>query len=122
MQRLHSLALGALLAVSTLASLPASAHATLQASLPAADAVLPQAPQQVQLTFNEKVEPAFSSIALQDETGKVVPTDKAQTDAAHPAQMTLALPALKSGRYIVRWVAVGPDGHRRTGQYGFSVK
>lgn len=47
---------------------------------------------------------------------------KAQVDAGNPLLMKLELPALASGAYSVRWVAVGPDGHRRTGQFGFTVK
>jgi methionine-rich copper-binding protein CopC len=105
-----------------LASPLALAHAALKSSQPAANAVLEHAPRDIQLTFNEKVEPAFSSIVLQDAGGKDVGAGKAQVDAGNPLLMKLELPALASGAYSVRWVAVGPDGHRRTGQFGFTVK
>src|SRR3546814_1737991 len=36
---------------------PAAAHAQLQATIPAAGSVLPQAPQEVRLTFSEPVAP-----------------------------------------------------------------
>ena len=32
------------------------------------------------------------------------------------------LDSLKAGNYKVQWVGVGHDGHRRTGDYAFSVK
>ena len=122
MKRLLTLSLAAALAAATLASPLACAHAALKGSQPAANAVLEQAPRDIQLTFNEKVEPAFSSIALRDGGGKDVAAGKAQVDAANPLLLKLDLPALGAGAYSVRWVAVGPDGHRRTGQFGFTVK
>jgi methionine-rich copper-binding protein CopC len=129
MKRLHTLASTAAMAATlaaflagVLASPLALAHAALKSSQPAANAVLEQAPRDIQLTFNEKVESAFSSIVLQDAGGKDVAAGKAQVDAGNPLLMKLDLPALASGAYSVRWVAVGPDGHRRTGQFGFTVK
>jgi methionine-rich copper-binding protein CopC len=123
MQRLQSLLLGTVLGVATVASPLAMAHATIQVSEPAANAQLDKPPGAITLTFNEAVEPAFSSIVVQHSTGEAVPeVGKASVDAANKRQLKLELPALKSGGYIVRWVAVGPDGHRRNGQYSFSVK
>nr|WP_315397141.1 copper resistance protein CopC [uncultured Duganella sp.] len=123
MRRLQSLIYGAILGVAALANAPAMAHATIQVSEPAANAELAKAPPAIALTFNEDVEPAFSSIVLQDATGKAVPeVGKAAVDATNKRLLKLDLPPLKSGGYIVRWVAVGPDGHRRNGQYNFSVK
>ncbi|SFU91535.1 copper resistance CopC family protein [Pseudoduganella namucuonensis] len=122
MKRLHTLSLAAMLAAGALASPLAAAHAALKNSNPAANAVLEQAPREIVLTFNEKVEPAFSSIAVLEAGGKDIAAGKAQVDAANPLLMKLELPALAAGAYSVRWVAVGPDGHRRTGQFGFTVK
>lgn len=120
--RLHGAALAALLAAAALSSPLAAAHAALKQSQPAANAVLDRAPRDIELTFNEKVEPAFSAITLQDAGGKDVAAGKARVDAANPLLLKLELPALASGAYSVRWVAVGPDGHRRSGQFGFTVK
>lgn len=128
MQRAQTLMMGAAISLAALASLapsPALAHATVVSSQPAANAELPKAPPAIILTFNEDVEPAFSSIALEDAAGKPLPNaGKAGVDAAdkHVLKLKLEGPALASGGYIVRWVAVGPDGHRRSGQYQFSVK
>ena len=123
MHRLQSLVLSVVLGAASLASPQVMAHATIQLSEPAANAQLDKSPGAITLTFNEDVEPAFSSIVLQDATGKAVPDiGKAAVDVANKRLLKLDLPALKSGGYIVRWVAVGPDGHRRNGQYNFSVK
>ncbi|WP_395408251.1 copper homeostasis periplasmic binding protein CopC [Pseudoduganella sp. UC29_106] len=98
------------------------AHATVKQSIPAAGATLDKAPQQIVLTFNEKVEPAFSSIELKDFSGKAVGESKAFVDSADPVLLKLDLPSLAAGSYQVNWVAVGPDGHRRKGSYSFTVK
>jgi hypothetical protein len=39
-----------------------------------------------------------------------------------PKTLTLNLPVLKPGDYLVHWVTVAADGHRMEGEYKFSVK
>jgi methionine-rich copper-binding protein CopC len=36
--------------------------------------------------------------------------------------MKLAVPTLAPGKYTVQYTAVGHDGHRRKGEYSFTVK
>jgi methionine-rich copper-binding protein CopC len=123
MKRLASLFAAAAMAAATLAAPQVYAHATVQASEPAANAELAKAPAAIKLSFNEAIDPAFSTIVLQDSFGKPVPgVAKAVVGGDGKEQLSAELPALKAGGYIVRWVAIGPDGHRRTGQYNFSVK
>jgi methionine-rich copper-binding protein CopC len=97
------------------------AHATVKESVPAAGATLDKAPPQIVLTFNEKVEPAFSNIEVKDFSGKAI-SGSSHTDAADPVLLKFDLPALGSGAYQVSWIAVGPDGHRRKGSFSFTVK
>ena len=98
------------------------AHAKLTASNPAAGTVLKASPAEIALTFNEKVEQAFSSVTLTNSEGKAVETDKAKVDAANPAVVRLQLNGLSPGTYTVKWAVAGHDGHRRTGTFSFSVK
>ena len=98
------------------------AHAALQSSTPAKDAEVAAAPKEITLQFNEKLEIAFSSAKLVDSTGKEVTIEKATLDAANPSVMKLAVPALSPGKYKVEYVGVGHDGHRRKGDYSFTVK
>lgn len=100
----------------------AAAHASLKSAVPAADATVTTSPAEVALTFNEKIEPAFSSIAIADGQGNNVATDKARVDANNPAMLRLAVPALASGTYTVTWAVAGHDGHRRKGAFKFTVK
>ena len=109
-------------AAATLAAPFAMAHAKLTASNPTPGAVLEAAPTEITLTFNEKVEQAFSTVTLTYTDGKVVDTEKAKVDAANPAIVRLQTKGLTTGTYTVKWAVAGHDGHRRTGTFSFSVK
>ncbi|KQX01370.1 copper resistance protein CopC [Massilia sp. Root418] len=122
MKPMHTMIVAAVMAGATLASPIASAHATLKSSTPEAGAVLEAPPKEVALTFNEKVEQAFSSIAVADSQGRAVSAGPAQVDAANPAILRLAVPALVAGTYTVTWAVAGRDGHRRKGEFKFTVK
>jgi methionine-rich copper-binding protein CopC len=100
----------------------AQAHATLKSSNPAASATVDAAPKEIALTFNEKVEQAFSTITVADGAGKEVATEKAKVDEANPAILRLAVPSLSAGTYTVSWAVAGHDGHRRKGDFKFTVK
>lgn len=125
MKTLQTMLASALVVTATLAAPFAAAHASLKSSDPAANAVLPVAPKAIALTFNEKVEQAFSSITLTDAGGKVLAgadQAKATVDQANPAILRLVLPQLPAGSYTVGWAVAGHDGHRRKGDFTFTVK
>ncbi|HEX5344368.1 MAG TPA: copper homeostasis periplasmic binding protein CopC [Duganella sp.] len=109
-------------AAAVLASPVALAHATLKSSNPAAGATVEAAPKEISLTFNQKVEQAFSNITLADGAGKEIATGKARVDEANPAILRLAVPGLSAGAYTVNWAVAGHDGHRRKGEFKFTVK
>lgn len=113
---------GSIVAAATLVAPLAFAHAKLVGSSPQAGAVLETAPKDISLTFNEKIEEPFSSISLIDKDGKPVEAEKARVDSANPAVLRLPVRALPSGSYSVKWAVAGHDGHRRTGEFTFSVK
>jgi methionine-rich copper-binding protein CopC len=121
MKNLRSIAILCALAYAVLASPYAAAHAKLVESSPAAGSTV-AAPKEITLVFNEKIEPAFSSITLNDATGKKILGGKAEVDASNPAILKLETPGLVPGAYAVQWVGIGPDGHRRTGTFQFTVK
>jgi len=106
----------------TLVSPMAFAHATLKSSNPEAGATVETAPKEVTLTFNEKVEQAFSTISVADSGGKDVTAHKGWVDAANPVTLRLAMPVLSTGTYTVTWAVAGHDGHRRKGDFKFTVK
>jgi methionine-rich copper-binding protein CopC len=98
------------------------AHAGLQTSIPEKDAEIAAGPKEITLQFNEKLESAFSTAKLVDSTGKQVNVEKSTLDAGNPSVMKLPVPALSPGKYKVEYVGVGHDGHRRKGDYSFTVK
>ena len=100
----------------------ASAHAKLTKSDPKAGTTLQVAPKEVALTFNEKIEQSFSSMSVIDTEGKAITQVKAKVDVANPAVLRLPLAQVHSGAYTVKWAVAGHDGHRRTGDFKFSVK
>lgn len=109
------------LLAAALCSSAAMAHAVVKQSVPAPGARLAAAPKEVVITFNEKVEKMFTSATLNTAAGAKVATPKATLNPANPAILRLALPALQPGAYVVKWTAVGHDGHRRTGDIGFTI-
>lgn len=122
MKALRTIIIASAMAAATLASPFAAAHAGLKNSDPMAGSTLEVAPKKITLTFNEKVEATFSSIVLTNGEGKAVATSKAIVDEANHAIMRVDVPTLSTGAYSVTWVAVGGDGHRRKGDFKFTVK
>ena len=101
---------------------PASAHALVRSSDPAAGAVLATAPEQVLITFTEAPDPELSSVQLLDASGLVVRTGPAQTVPGNPLQLRLPLPNLAQGAYTVVWRTVSDaDGHVTGGSFSFGV-
>ncbi|MFH5254909.1 copper homeostasis periplasmic binding protein CopC [Burkholderia semiarida] len=100
----------------------ASAHGKLESAVPAAGGTVDTAPDTVRLTFNEDLEPAFSSVKVSDANGNAATQDKAKVDASNPRVMTVAIPKLAAGAYTVQWAAMTADAHRTKGSYTFRVK
>lgn len=105
-----------------IAQCPVWAHASLESAVPAKNAQLTAPPKEVRLHFNENLEANFSSIKVTDSGGKNVSLKKAIVDANDRKTLFVPLDPLKAGSYKVQWVGVGHDGHRRTGDFKFSVK
>lgn len=99
----------------------ALAHAHPLTMQPAADSVV-SAPTSITIHFSEALEPALSTLEVQDATGQKVGNAHATVSQSSPSSMQLSLPALRAGRYSVHWVAVADDGHRTHGSYAFQVK
>ena len=97
---------------------PAQAHAQLERTIPAAGAELAVAPPSVQLFFAEGVRPVPGGLRVLSEDGSRV--DDAQPTASG-GTITLALPSLPKGAYVVAWRVVSADGHPVRGAFTFRV-
>ena len=99
-----------------------SAHALLVRSSPEANAVLQQAPVQVELFFSETLEPKLSSISVIDSNNVTVDAGDVRVDPSDPTRMTVTLHALPDGVYTVSWKALSAiDGHQTVGTFPFAV-
>lgn len=103
---------------------PASAHAALTGSSPAAGSVVSSAPGKVTLTFSEK-------LAMSDDSIRVLAPDGKRVDAGGLEDLStggtvkygVPLPggSLGEGTYTVAWKAVSADSHPISGAFTFSV-
>jgi copper resistance protein C len=102
-------------------SMPAFAHAELNTTSPAADAILQSAPPEVAIEFSEAVEPKFSKIQVQDSKGLRV--DKGDVHAAptNPNRLTVGLAPLQPGTYKVTWRITSTDTHKTSGSFSFKI-
>ncbi|MCC2605331.1 copper resistance CopC family protein [Planctobacterium marinum] len=96
------------------------AHAgiKLESSLPANNAMLMEAPQELSLTFNKGVR--LVKVSLKNKQGKKVKFGFKPSKQASQ-NYTWKLPKLSPENYVVDWVILGSDGHKMHGKFGFMV-
>jgi copper transport protein len=101
---------------------PASAHAVLESSDPAAGAELPAGapPSAITLRFTEAVQIPKDSIRMFDRDANPVELGDA-THGASTSSVTASVPAIEDGTYVVTWRVVSADSHPITGGFTFSV-
>jgi methionine-rich copper-binding protein CopC len=98
----------------------ALAHAFLDGAVPRVGSEIPAAPAAVTLHFTQGVEPAFSTIQVQDPSGASVTdgTPHTQGDSTH---LAVTLKKLGAGVYTVIWHVVSVDTHKTQGKFHFTV-
>ena len=100
----------------------AHSHAIVLESSPAHDAVLAQAPRELTLRFNSRIEKRFTRVTLAAADQAPVPVALPEGDAAAtPDRLTIPLPALGPGRYVLRYRVLAVDGHITEGAVRFTV-
>jgi methionine-rich copper-binding protein CopC len=100
----------------------ASAHAYLIKSVPPGRATLFTSPAKIQLWFNERLEPRYSSASVIDPDGKRVDLDNAQVSSDDPKQLAIGVKQLQSGRYTVKFRVLSVDGHVVEQSFPFTVR
>jgi copper transport protein len=102
------------------AASPASAHALLRSSRPAANATLQAAPASLSLTFTEPPDPSLSTIQLLGSSGAQVALGRQSVSGK-----TIMVPItgqIANGTYTVNWRVVSKtDGHVTAGSFAFGV-
>ncbi|GAA4565277.1 copper resistance protein CopC [Micromonospora coerulea] len=109
----------ALVALLLAPATPASAHAVLVSTSPAASAVVPSAPAEVALTFSEGVRKVPGKI-------RVIAPDGSRADRGEPsfagAVVTIPVdPSGPRGTYLVSYRVISADSHPVSGAFTYSV-
>jgi copper resistance protein C len=99
----------------------AGAHAFLDHAMPAVGSAIHGSPAQVRLWFTQELEPAFSTVQVQDRNGKRVDKQDKHVDPANPTLLQVTLPQLAPGRYRVMWRVLSVDTHVTEGDFTFDV-
>ena len=101
----------------------ARAHAALQQSTPAANAVV-ASPSQIDLVFNETLIPRASRLNLLMKHGSSnMPIENVTTEIVNGKTLRAKLPQpLAPGVYTVEYRAVGGDNHPMPGSFSFTVR
>ena len=112
-----------LLATAVLAAgaFAAFAHAHLTTAAPAPGATVAAPPTEVAITFDEEVEPKFSTIAVTDAHGARVDTGPAHLTGGDELHLAVPLKPLAAGAYKVVWHALSTDGHKTKGSFAFTL-
>lgn len=100
----------------------ASAHAYLVKSVPAGRATLFSSPAKIQLWFNERLEPRYSSISVLDQEGTRVDLDNAQVAPDDPKMLLVGVKQLHGGRYLVKFRVLSVDGHIVEQSFPFTLR
>ncbi|MDH2434027.1 copper resistance protein CopC [Pokkaliibacter sp. MBI-7] len=117
MQRLSRILTLVLAMLSAGLTLSAQAHMAIQSTEPADKQVLSASPGHITLTFPMAV--TLTKVTVQPAGGEAItlPVQRV-AEAVH----TIATPALPQGTYAVKWICLGHDGHKMSGEFGFVVK
>lgn len=100
----------------------AAAHAVLVKSTPARRAVIAISPPRVELVFNERLEAAYSTLSVWTTPNVRVDDGKALVGPEDPRRLSLALPPLAGGHYVIRFRVLSVDGHLVEGTVPFEVR
>lgn len=98
------------------------AHAFLDHADPKVGATVTNSPAQIKLWFTQNLEPVFSSVVVQDDTGKEVDKKDMRQDDKDKSLLIISVPSLPNGTYTVVWHVVSVDTHRTQGHFKFTIK
>jgi copper resistance protein C len=100
----------------------ALAHSELRQAQPAPNSKHKNPPSEVKLYFPERLEPAYSTVRVNDAQGSEVDRRDAHVDPADPLLLRASLKPLASGAYTVNWQVLSLDPHVAEGHFSFQVE
>jgi methionine-rich copper-binding protein CopC len=99
----------------------AAAHAFLDHAEPRVGSTVRTPPNELRLSFTQELEPAFSTVQVQDESGAKVDRGDVKVDADDATLLRVSLNPLPPGTYKVIWRVVSVDTHPTEGDFTFQV-
>jgi hypothetical protein len=93
------------------------AHAFLDHAEPRVGATVAASPPTLKLWFTQNLEPAFSSLQVDDAQGRQVDKKDSTVDPENKSLLTISLPPLPPGTYTVVWHVVSVDTHKTQGHF-----
>jgi copper transport protein len=117
------IALAGAFAAVAVGAAPASAHAVLEGSTPAPDALLPRLPAVVTLAYDEPVTTLPTSLQVFGPDGSRVDDGVAGHPGGVGQEVSVRLrPTTLHGTYLVSWRVISADSHPVSGAFTFSVR
>ena len=114
----HSTLAGTIPLLLLLATGQAAAHGFLERADPRVGNKVAIPPRQVTLWFTERLEAAFSTIAVTNAAGQRIDTGKTRVSGN---QMSVSVRAGGAGTYRVKWHVLSVDTHTTDGDFTFQV-
>lgn len=100
---------------------PAFAHATLDSSSPSAGQTVATSPINVELRFDENVQVSLGGVRVFDSRGHQVDTSAPSHPGGGGSRISVHVPHLGNGSYVVTWRVISADTHPVRGAFVFSV-
>ncbi len=100
-----------------LTTLQAQAHTYLSESIPADEAVVTVAPEEIVLGFSEAVR--LTAVSIREDGGAEQAMEEIPSESGE--RFVVGLSDLSPGDYIVSWRAVGADTHIVSGEFRFTI-
>ena len=97
-----------------------SAHSFPESEAPAAGQTLNEPPSEVRIKYDAPIEKLFAQLAVIDASGQNL-AQGAPTVSDDGYILTVKVPRLKPGDYLVKWRVVCIDTHHTEGSYTFTV-
>jgi copper resistance protein C len=98
------------------------AHAVLVKSSPARRAVVSAPPPRVELVFNERLEPAYSTVSVWAADNRRIDDGKVLVGPEDPRRLTVGIPSVQAGTYTVKFRVLSVDGHIVEGTFPFEIR
>src|SRR5690348_16063476 len=100
----------------------ALAHSTLQRAEPPVESTLKRPPSEVKLYFSGRLEPAYSTVRVNDGRGAQVDRQDARVDPSNPLLLRVTLLPLEHGLYTLIWRVLSVDSHLTEGRFTFRIE